>query len=101
MPFKAEDPVAATFDTRRRIVAMHHAQLLEADGPLAALLNHSRASEEKFLQDLQTSILTKQKTKSFRTSESMASTEDEEQEIRTPKTSGCASRECHRVMVSL
>mmetsp|Transcript_22119 Transcript_22119/g.48598 ORF Transcript_22119/g.48598 Transcript_22119/m.48598 type:complete len:81 (-) Transcript_22119:597-839(-) len=80
---------------------MHHTQLLEADGPLAALLNHSRASEEKFLQDLQTSLLTKKKSKCFRTSESM---EDEELEVRTSTiSSGCASpsRECHRVMVSL
>ena len=99
---QAEDPVAATEKKScRRTVAMHHTQLLEADGPLAALLNHSRASEEKFLQDLQTSLLTKKKSKCFRTSESM---EDEELEVRTSTiSSGCASpsRECHRVMVSL
>ena len=81
---------------------MHHTQLLEADGPLAALLNHSRASEEKFLQDLQSSLLTKKKSKCFRTSES-EDEEHEELEVRTKISSGCAppNRECHRVMVSL
>ncbi|CAL1147081.1 unnamed protein product, partial [Cladocopium goreaui] len=87
--------------SRDTMLRLAFALICAADGPLAALLNHSRASEEKFLQDLQTSLLTKKKSKCFRTSESM---EDEELEVRTSTiSSGCASpsRECHRVTVSL